>query len=68
MEKTKKAPVSVADDKKKALETTLARIEKSYGKGAIMKLGDNAAMNVSAVSTGSLSLDLAHGIGGVPRG
>jgi len=68
LEKTKKALVSVADDKKKALETTLARIEKSYGKGAIMKLGDNAAMNVSAVSTGSLSLDLALGIGGVPRG
>ncbi len=68
LEKTKKEPVSVAEDKKKALETTLARIEKSYGKGSIMKLGDNAAMNVSAVSTGSLSLDLALGIGGVPRG
>ena len=66
--KSEKAAVTVADDKKKALETTLAQIEKSYGKGAIMKLGDNAAMNVSAVSTGSLSLDLALGIGGVPRG
>ena len=55
-------------DKKKALATTLAQIEKSYGKGAIMKLGENASMNVSAVSTGSLSLDLALGIGGVPRG
>ena len=70
MEKTTKKSdkVTIADDKKKALETTLAQIEKSYGKGAIMKLGDNAAMNVSAVSTGSLSLDLALGIGGVPRG
>ncbi len=66
--KSEKAAVSVAADKKKALETTLAQIEKSYGKGAIMKLGDNAGMNVSAVSTGSLSLDLALGIGGVPRG
>ena len=46
--KSEKAAVTVADDKKKALETTLAQIEKSYGKGAIMKLGDNAAMNVSA--------------------
>ena len=55
-------------DKQKALATTLAQIEKSYGKGAIMKLGENASMNVSAVSTGSLSLDLALGIGGVPRG
>lgn len=70
MEKSKKSDskVSVSDDKQKALATTLAQIEKSYGKGAIMKLGDNAAMNVSAVSTGSLSLDLALGIGGVPRG
>ena len=70
MEKTTKKSdkVTIADDKKKALETTLAEIEKSYGKGAIMKHGDNAAMNVSAVSTGSLSLDLALGIGGVPRG
>ena len=55
-------------DKKAALATTLARIEKDYGKGAIMKLGENAAMNVSAVSTGSLTLDMALGIGGLPRG
>ncbi len=55
-------------DKNAALATTLARIEKEYGKGAIMKLGENAAMNVSAVSTGSLTLDLALGIGGLPRG
>ena len=56
------------DEKRKALETALANIEKQFGKGAVMKLGQNAAMNVAAISTGSLSLDLALGIGGVPRG
>lgn len=56
------------DAKKKALETTLLQIEKDHGKGAIMRLGDNKAMNVTAVSTGSLTLDLALGIGGIPRG
>lgn len=64
----KKLDCTPADDKKKALETTLAQIEKAYGKGSIMKLGENASMNVSAVSTGSLTLDMALGIGGVPRG
>lgn len=57
-----------ADDKKKALETAIAQIEKSFGKGAIMRLGDDIPVNVEAISTGSLSLDLALGIGGVPRG
>ncbi len=57
-----------AEDKKKALETALAQIEKNYGKGAIMRLGDDISVNVEAISTGSLSLDLALGIGGVPRG
>ena len=56
------------EDKKKALENALAQLERSYGKGAIMRLGDNMNMNVEAVSTGSLSLDIALGIGGVPRG
>jgi recombination protein RecA len=56
------------EDKKKALETALAAIEKQFGKGAVMKLGQNAAMNVEAISTGSLSLDIALGIGGVPKG
>lgn len=56
------------NDKKKALETALAGIEKQFGKGAVMKLGQNAAMNVGAISTGSLSLDIALGIGGVPKG
>jgi recombination protein RecA len=55
-------------DKNAALETVLAKIERDCGKGSIMRLGDNAAMNVSAVSTGSLSLDFALGIGGIPRG
>ena len=61
------APVS-AEDKKKALATALSQIEKDFGKGTIMKLGENARMNVEAVPTGSLTLDLALGIGGVPRG
>ena len=55
-------------DKKAALETALAQIEKQFGKGAVMKLGANVAMQVDAISTGSLSLDLALGVGGVPRG
>ena len=61
---TKKA----AGDKKTALETALSQIEKQFGKGAVMKLGQNVTMNVDAISTGSLSLDLALGIGGLPRG
>lgn len=67
----KKAPITTvgqAEDKKKALETALAQIEKNYGKGAIMRLGDDIPVNVEAISTGSLSLDIALGIGGVPRG
>lgn len=56
------------EDKKKALDTALAAIEKQFGKGAVMKLGQNAAMNVEAISTGSLGLDIALGIGGVPKG
>ena len=54
--------------KKDALATALAQIEKQFGKGAVMKLGDNAAMQVDAISTGSIGLDLALGVGGVPRG
>jgi len=56
------------DDKQKALETALTQLEKTYGKGAIMRLGDNANMSVASISTGSLALDLALGVGGVPRG
>ncbi|MBO4212931.1 MAG: recombinase RecA [Clostridia bacterium] len=61
------APVS-ADEKKKALATSISEIEKKFGKGAVMKLGANTQMKVSAIPTGSLTLDLALGIGGVPRG
>jgi len=57
------------DDKEKALEAALNQIYKQFGQGAVMKLGDNsAAQNVSVISTGSVSLDIATGIGGVPRG
>ena len=69
--KTPARPAAAAEptaDKKAALETAIARIEKSMGKGTIMKLGEAAEMNVSAVSTGSLTLDMALGVGGVPRG
>jgi len=55
-------------EKLKALQLTLDRIEKSYGKGAVMKLGDNAIERIESISTGSLGLDLALGIGGYPRG
>ena len=54
--------------KKKALESAISQLERSYGKGTVIKLGESASMNVSAVSTGSLSLDLALGIGGLPKG
>ena len=55
-------------DKQQALETAISQIEKQFGKGAVMKLGQSAALNVEAISTGSLNLDIALGIGGVPRG
>ena len=54
--------------KRKALQTAIAQLEKDYGAGTVMKLGENHALEVQAVSTGSISLDLALGIGGVPRG
>ncbi|HQM95908.1 MAG TPA: recombinase RecA [Clostridia bacterium] len=55
-------------DKKKALEASLAGIEKAYGKGAVMRLGQNIGMTVESIPTGAISLDIALGIGGVPRG
>jgi recombination protein RecA len=55
-------------DKNKALEAALGQIEKQFGKGAVMRLGKNEAMQVDTVSTGSLSLDLALGVGGLPKG
>ena len=57
-----------ASDKKKALQTALAQIDKNFGKGAVMRLGDRPEMNVEAIPTGSLALDAALGIGGVPKG
>lgn len=68
----KKAPIaempSNAEEKSKAIAAAIAQIDKAFGKGTIMKLGENAEMNVEAIPTGSLSLDIALGIGGVPRG
>ncbi len=67
--KSKPAVERVADeDKKKALDTAIAQIEKQFGKGSVMKLGEAKTMNVDHISTGSLGLDMALGIGGVPRG
>ena len=57
-----------AEDKKKALETALHNIEKNFGKGSVMRLGDKPEMNIDAIPTGSLALDAALGIGGLPRG
>ena len=57
-----------ADDKKKAIETAMAQIEKMYGKGSIMRFGDKAELNVDYIPTGSLALDVALGIGGLPKG
>ena len=59
---------SVANDKKEAIQTAMKNIEKMYGKGSIMRLGDQTNLNVEVIPTGSLALDLALGIGGVPRG
>ena len=66
-----KAPIPVpapAADKKKALSTAIAQIEKSYGRGSIMRFGDHPAPTVGVIPTGSLALDVALGIGGLPRG
>ena len=68
---TAKKPVesaAPASDKKKALETAMAQIERTYGKGSIMRLGENLDVVVDSIPTGSLSLDIALGIGGVPKG
>jgi recombination protein RecA len=58
----------MADERKSALDAALGQIERQFGKGAIMRMGDDARVPVAAISTGALSLDLALGIGGVPRG
>lgn len=63
------APIpATPEDKKKALGVAIAKIEKTYGKGAVIKLGDSPRLEISAVSTGSVSLDAALGVGGLPRG
>ena len=65
-----KAPVRRVEDeeRQKALKTAMDQIEKKFGKGAVMRLGENAAMNVECIKTGSLMLDIALGIGGIPKG
>lgn len=60
--------LSTPEARQKALQTALSHIEKQFGKGAVMKLGQSSVLNVESISTGSLSLDLALGIGGLPRG
>ena len=60
--------MSEKDQKQKALQLTLDKLDKAYGKGTVMKLNDKAIANVASISTGSLSLDIALGIGGIPRG
>ncbi len=67
---TVKTPVKVteAEGKEKALKTAMEQIEKQFGKGAVMRLGENVGMNVESIHTGSLTLDLALGIGGIPKG
>ena len=65
-----KRPVEplTSDERKKAIESTMAKIEKDFGKGSVMMLGENLNMNVEVISTGSIGLDLAIGIGGLPKG
>ncbi len=60
--------MSVANEKLKALQLTIDKLEKTYGKGAVMKLSDERVVDVPAISTGSLGLDIALGVGGIPRG
>ena len=66
-EKTDEVVVN-SNDRQAAVDAVISRIEREYGKGSIMRLGESTAMNVSAVSTGSLALDFALGVGGIPRG
>ncbi|MBR6009652.1 MAG: DNA recombination/repair protein RecA, partial [Clostridia bacterium] len=60
--------VTDAQERKLALDAVLSKIEKDFGKGSVMKLGENANMNVDVISTGSLPIDMALGVGGLPRG
>ena len=56
------------ENKKKALQAALSQIDKQFGKGAVMRLGDNEIKRIPAISTGSIGLDIALGIGGLPKG
>ncbi len=67
-ERTPLPAAAPANDRKKAIDTAMAQIEKMYGKGSIMRFGDKAEMNVDYIPTGSLALDVALGIGGLPKG
>jgi recombination protein RecA len=67
-EKESRNDDSKLNEKLKALEATIGNLEKSYGKGTIMKLGDNPIEDIESISTGSISLDFALGIGGLPKG
>ena len=68
MAEKKKIVAEPNPDKEKALKTALDQLEKTYGKGTVMRLGENVGMNVEHISTGSISLDIALGIGGLPKG
>ena len=68
MEKKKAADQTPNNDKKQALDTAIRQIEKNFGKGAVMRLGDRPDLQVDAIPTGSLALDAALGIDGVPKG
>jgi len=68
MKHKQKDTVMANEDRKKALEQALGQIEKTFGKGSIMKMGENLNMSIEAISTGSLALDMALGVGGVPKG
>ena len=66
---TKDAPeVNISEERNKALKLAIDKIEKDFGKGSIMKLGDKPTVSVDSIPTGALSLDVALGIGGIPRG
>ena len=65
---TSKSASAAAEEKKRAIETAMQQIERTYGKGSIMRYGDKAVASVEAIPTGSLALDLALGVGGLPRG
>ena len=59
---------TISEEKKKALEAAMGQIEKEFGKGSVMKLGEYKTLNIEAIPTGALSLDIALGIGGIPKG